>query len=514
MRRVRKGRLSFFQIGLITLVLLGILTYLGFTKSIPFRHHYTVSAVFTTANNLKKGSPVRIAGVNVGKVSSVDFLHPGQPAARVLMRLDPAALPLHADAKFKIRTRIFVEGNFFVDIEPGSPNAPVVGDGHLFPISQTATPVQLDQILTTLQSSTRQDLQVVLKELDRGFSGKGARGYNRSIPYWEPAYKNGAIVSTATLGTEPHDLSNYIKGAGVVAQALDRDPVRLKALVSDFDTTAHAFAVRQQDLSSAIGELPRTLAAGLPALRSLNNAFPNVRRLVVALRPAVRSSGPSIDATLPFVDQLRKLVSKPELRGLTADLRPTVPSLAKLNNETVPLYEQVRAASSCQNTVILPWSHDTVPDKAFPATGQVYTETPKTLVGLSGESRSGDANGQWFRILDNGGQYAYPNGNGGFLLTQLPLEGANPVPTERSPLRPDVPCETQQPPDLRSNPGAPPPGGVQITPAPDTVTRQAQALTSVVDFAQNLLKHDGIPLPVSSTPLTVSQIPQLGKATP
>ena len=80
MRRVGKSRFSHFQIGVVALVLLGILTYLGFTKSIPFRHHYTVSAVFTTANNLKKGSPVRIAGVNVGKVSKVDFLKPGQPS--------------------------------------------------------------------------------------------------------------------------------------------------------------------------------------------------------------------------------------------------------------------------------------------------------------------------------------------------------------------------------------------------------------------------------------------------
>ena len=45
-----------------------------------------------------------------------------------------------------------------------------------------------------------------------------------------------------------------------------------------------------------------------------------------------------------------------------------------------------------------------------------------------------------------------------FGTTALPLLGANPPkPKARPPLRNDVPCETQQPPDLRSTAGAPPP---------------------------------------------------------
>src|SRR3954470_3948355 len=106
MRRNQKRGLSFFQVGVIAIVLALAVTYFGFTKSVPFRHHYTVSAMFRTANNLKPGSAVRIAGVNVGKVTDVRLLHPGGPAAEVKMRLDRKALPLHGDATFKIRPRI------------------------------------------------------------------------------------------------------------------------------------------------------------------------------------------------------------------------------------------------------------------------------------------------------------------------------------------------------------------------------------------------------------------------
>jgi phospholipid/cholesterol/gamma-HCH transport system substrate-binding protein len=518
-RRNQRQRLSFFQVGLIAVIAAVVVTYLGFSRNIPFRHHYTVTATFKTANNIKPNSFVRIAGVNVGRVTEVNLVHPGDPAAEVKMRLDSKALPLHEDATFKIRPRIFLEGNFFVDVQPGTPSAPTTGDGHVFPVNQTSAPVQLDQILTTLQASTRKDLQKLLVELDTGLKNGGATGYNRSIPYWEPAYKNGAMLSDATLGQAEHDLSGYIKNAAVVARALDRFPTQLQSLITDLNTTASAFAVRDQQLEAAIAELPRTLSAGLPALRELNDSFPAVRRFVRSFRPAVRSSGPALDASVPFTHQLRLLVGKPELRGLVGDLRPTVPNLARLNKTTVPLYEQVRAASSCQNDVILPWSHDKIEDATFPSPGQVFEESTKGLAGLSGESRSGDANGQWFRVMLTGGNYAYPQGADRFLITGQPIQGVNPPPpAQRAPLRPDVPCETQERPDLRSTPAPPPPGRKVSTSGPGYAERYAKAQSAAVKWLKERVKVEGLQgsLKVSDEPVTsagaLKGLPGLGKA--
>jgi phospholipid/cholesterol/gamma-HCH transport system substrate-binding protein len=513
MRRNQKRGLSFFQVGLIAIVLAIAITYFGFTKSVPFRHHYTVSAMFKTSNNIKKDSAVRIAGVNVGKVTKVTLIHPGEDAAaRVDMRIQKTALPLHSDATFKIRPRIFLEGNVFVDINPGTPSAPTTGDGHVFPVQAGSAPVQLDQVTTSLNSYTRKDLQKLLRELSSGLNHGGATGYNRSIKYWEPAYKNGAMVSDATLGQAEHDLSGYIKNAGTVAEALDRFPNQLKSLVADLNTTAHAFAVRDSQLEAAIGELPRTLAAGLPALRELNDSFPSVRRFVRNFRPATRSSGPAIDATIPLVKQLRGAVSKPELRGLVGDLRPTVPNLARLNKTTIPLYEQVSLLGNCQNDVIIPWSHDKIQDVAFPATGKVFEEAPKGLTGLSGESRSGDANGQWFRVLLTGGQYAYPTGTPGeFLFAGRPIEGANPpLPKARPPLSPSTPCETQQAPDLRTVPTPPPSGARKITPssAPEAVEFRQKAMDDAVKWLRKEVKQQrlGDQLRVEDKALTAGDL--------
>ncbi|MEN3285350.1 MAG: phospholipid/cholesterol/gamma-HCH transport system substrate-binding protein [Solirubrobacteraceae bacterium] len=484
---MRRRGLPPLAVGIGVLAVLAVGIYLGFTKEIPFRHHYTIEAVFPSANNIRVDSPVRVAGVNIGKVTGISHVEAGRQAALVTMRIDKRGLPLHRDARLKIRPRIFLEGNFFVDVSPGSPSAPALHDGDRIPINQTSAPVQLDQVLSALQAPTRRDLQALLRELSSGLSGEGARGYNRSIPYWEPAYRDSSIVADALQGTEPHDLSRVIDKAGATAEAIDRNRVQLESLVTDFDTTAAAFAARDTELSAAVGELPRTLRAGMPALAALNRSFPAVRGLVRAGRPAVRSSGPTLDAALPFARQARGLVSKPELRGLSSDLRPLVPPLTQLDERSAPLYDQVSQASSCQNEVVLPWSQETIEDRTFPAHGPVYQEATKPLPGLAGESRSGDANGQWFRVMLDTPKFAYPFGTQKFFLTGQPLQGVNPpVPKNhaRPPLRADAPCETQQVPDLRTIPSPAPDGYKIADPSP---TAAQGALQDTVDWLRKEL---------------------------
>ena len=74
MRRKQRKGLPPFAAGLLTLAALAVVTYFGFTKAIPFKHHYTVQAVFPSANGVRNGSPVRVAGVNVGKVTAISHV--------------------------------------------------------------------------------------------------------------------------------------------------------------------------------------------------------------------------------------------------------------------------------------------------------------------------------------------------------------------------------------------------------------------------------------------------------
>ncbi len=459
----RRAGISKFNAGLLGVVLIVVFSYLAYTKfANPFAHKYTVHATFANASGLQPGSLVRIAGVNVGTVASV-AQEPGCKsasttqsacqAADVTLNITNQGLPIHDDATFAIRPRIFLEGNFFVDISPGTPQAPAAPDGHTFPIQQGVEPVQFDQVLTGLQGNTRQNLQTLLQQYGKAVK-QGGPSFNKSIPYWLPAYEYSSIVAHDALGIQPHDLSNYIAAQGDVSGAVDTHPQNLENLITDFNTTANAFARENTALEQTVGELPKTLSAAMPAFNALNAAFPPLRAFARALVPGVKSTGPMVDASLPFVTQLNDLVQPSELRGLTADLRPTVPALAKLTKDTIPLMrDEVRPTASCVVNVIYPWSQLTVPDNNFNASNgfpprKVYVEAVDYLPGLAGESRNFDANGPYIRILGTGGTFTYSLQPGLFGQALTKLDAVQPqVPPggKRPPYKETVPCESQQP---------------------------------------------------------------------
>src|SRR3954453_4900638 len=151
----RNTRVSAFRAGLIFLVLVTMTLYVVFGGHLPWQHPFELKAAVQNATELTSRSPGRVAGVNVGQVLKVDR-GPGTTAI-VTMKIDKGGLPIHRDATLKIRPRIFLEGNFFVDLHPGTPSSPDVHSGDTIPLAQTAVAVQFDQVLTTLQSSSRED---------------------------------------------------------------------------------------------------------------------------------------------------------------------------------------------------------------------------------------------------------------------------------------------------------------------------------------------------------------------
>ncbi|MDQ6775500.1 MAG: MlaD family protein [Actinomycetota bacterium] len=500
---------------MIGIVLLVLFIYGGFTKfANPFASHFTVYADFPSANGVKPGSFVRIAGINVGTVSSIEPA-PGHPReARVGMAISSEGLPIHKDATLKIRPRTFLEGNFFVDLMPGTPAAPVAPNGYTFPAPRAAVPVQFDQVLSSLQADTRHNLQILLSVYGGAVRHAGP-AYNASIPYWTPAYKYTGEVTHDLLGTRPNDLGNLVSGGAVVAGALDSHPQDLENLITDFNTTANAFARVNTSLSAAVAELPRTLAAATPALTALNNSFPPLERLSTALIPGVKSAGPTIDVSLPFISQLRRLVQPSELRGLTSDLAVTVPALAHLTQEAIPLMaKQVRPLSSCVSGVIYPWSQLMVPDNNFgPDNGfpnrPIYVEALDFLPGLAGESRNLDANGSFIRVLGGSGMLTYSLQPGLLGQALSAINGVQPQPPPggtRPPLHPNTPCETQTVPDLFSPSGLPPNQIKTNLAAPGAAARFAASAQDLVAQVSSMLKDQGLSNLVSRVTPTVSQL--------
>ena len=446
-RKDERG-LTPFAAGLVAVIVVAVAVFFAFTKANPLASPYELKGAFVTANNLKPNSPVRIAGVEVGKVKTIEAVEEGgngEGAAIVTMELKDNALPIHSDAQMKIRPRVFLEGNFFVDIKPGSPSAPTLDSGKTIPTAQTAAPVQFGDVLTALQTDTRADLQVFLKEYSKGLEGKGAEGFNEALRTGPEAFRSTAVASDALLGLEPtKDLQRLFRGQARTFAALNEDENALKGLVTNFNTVAGAFASQDAALERAIPALDRTLRVGSPALASLNSALPTLRVFSREALPGVRSSGPTLEASLPFIRQARLLVGPDELRGTARQLRLQIPNFVGLSKSSVPLLGQARTLSSCTNTVLVPFANSRVPDPDQPQQNnqKPLTQANRGFVGLSGESRVSDGNLSYFRT-----SAVAPPTN---VRPAAPSDGGRQPP----PRRPDVACETQEKPNLNAPGGS------------------------------------------------------------
>jgi ABC-type transporter Mla subunit MlaD len=475
LRRRHGDRVSPFAAGAIALVVIVVALYAAFVHKYPWNNPYELQAVFANANNLAVGSPVREAGVVVGRVTSVER-KAGSSASVVTMTVADKARPIHTDAELKIRPRIFLEGNFFVDLSPGSPSAPHVGSNEQIPMSQTYSPVQIDQVLGVLQEPTRVSLQKLVEGYGDALNGKprpgedkrsqadpatvgetAAQSLNHSLDSAVPALRGVSIVNQAFLGTEPHDLSKLIDATGRLAGELDKHEGALQGLITSFNTTTAAFASQASALRTSIRDLPGVLTQADNALLHLNESFPPLREFSREILPGVRETPATVAASFPWISQTRALVSPAELQGLVKDLRPSIQNLADTTDESIKLFPQVDLVSRCFTNVLLPAGDIKVDDPPLSTGIENYKEFWQALTGLSGESQNFDGNGSYTRFQTGGGSHFVSTGQalgGGPSTVQtanaiVPPIGARPArPATRPPYNRTFPCYKNPIPDV------------------------------------------------------------------
>jgi len=467
-------------VGLIAIVVIGLIVYFGFTKNNPFSQPFQFKAVFSSANSIRLSSPVRIAGVNVGKVVKVEG-QDGTNNAVVTMEMQGQGLPIHKDAELKIRPRIFLEGNFFVDLKPGTPQAPTISDGETIPAGQTATPVQLDEVLTSLQQDTRKNLQVLLIELGAGLTamptaaedaqqppltkGKSAaEALNNALIYSEPALKNSALVNQALQGVNPDDLPNLVRGLAATSTKLVGSESQLGSLVDNLNTTMGAIASEQSAVRQSVALLGPTVKHAYASLGSLNAALPSLAQFSLDFIPGVEQTQPTIDAVTPWIAQATPLVSQSELGGVAANLQPSTESLAQLSAATIPTLTQTLNFSQCVSKVLIPTGDMVIPDGAFSTGKPNSQEFWDSLVGFNGESQGFDGNGQQVHFSAGGGpnpvQITGGNLNAGQALYGNSIgqpQGTKPawVSGQTIPTKPNSLCSQQTLPDIAGTPTGP-----------------------------------------------------------
>jgi phospholipid/cholesterol/gamma-HCH transport system substrate-binding protein len=465
------------KIGLAVALLAAVGIYLAFAKHIPFTGHgYELHATFENAATLKPQSPVRIAGVNVGSVTSVQSRG---NMAQATFTITDQGLPIHKDATVTIRPRLFLEGNFFLDLHPGSPSAPDLSSGGTIPVTQTATAVQLDQILTSLQKDSRGSLKRALvgygtalnhvptgaenATQDPDVQGKtAAQALNETFRYGGKAGRTTAIVNQALLGQRPHDLSALIRAQRTLFTKLASTDGSLSDLITNFNTTAGALARESTNLSASIHQLAPTLEQAQPSLQHLNHALPQLERLAIELRPGIAELPATIRAGSPWLVQTRKLLRKGELGNDAKYLAEAAPGLGETAHSSLKLFPQLGLLSRCVSHNLIPTGNEVIDNAggAYPfSTGQPnFREFFYGTVNLAGESQAFDGNGPYVRFQAGGGPdlVRMANPRGGSQNTSLwghnisaPLGTRPRLPVAgKPPFRMDVSCYKNAIPDL------------------------------------------------------------------
>jgi phospholipid/cholesterol/gamma-HCH transport system substrate-binding protein len=470
MRRHR-SRVTNFAAGVIGIVVIAAVCYLVFGGGLPFGSSpFVLKAVFTNQIQLHIPSPVRVAGVDVGQIVGVQRI-PNSNAGIVTMNIDSNGLPIHADATVQLRSRIFLEGNFYADLQPGSPNAPVLDSGATLSAARTSGPVQLDRILSSLNANARENLQTLLQGLGASFQTvgtpaanatqdpltrnlTGAQSLNESLNYSADAFEASAIVNQALLGTAPHDLSKVVIGNARVFTGFARSPDQLASLITTFNATLAAFAARQQSLAQTIAVLPPLLRAIDSSDTALDASFGPTKAFARAILPGVIQTGPTITAALPWIAQATALVSPSELGGLLDALTPAVQQTATSLNATKQLILSAESLAQCFTHNIVPAGNEIIQDPPNTSGLKVYQELFQSAVGLAGATGGFDGNGRYIRASAGGGNIlvqsnSLPDLGPLYGNAVLPPLGTRPAyPGKAPPLRRDVACVKNAVPNL------------------------------------------------------------------
>src|SRR3954451_24656753 len=160
--------------------------------------HYKVRAIFDNAGFVIPGEDVKVAGVKVGKIDSLDVTDDFK-AVVVLDIKDKGYQDFRRDAECTVRPQSLI-GERFVECEPtqahqaNAPEEPAleqIKDGpgkgqYLLPVDQTSKPVDLDLINDVMREPERTRLSIILNDLGTGVAGRG-RDLNDVIRRANPA---------------------------------------------------------------------------------------------------------------------------------------------------------------------------------------------------------------------------------------------------------------------------------------------------------------------------------------
>jgi phospholipid/cholesterol/gamma-HCH transport system substrate-binding protein len=293
-----------------------------------------ISAEFSTAQAVTpgQGQSVDVAGIQIGKVTSVD-LEDGH--AVVGMDIVPKYMELiHPDASFLLRPKTGLN-DMIVEVEPGSGKRHIE-DGAHFTLVQTEPNANLDAFLATLDADTRQYIQLLVAGGAQGIGGRGKQlgnAFRRFQPFVHYTAKLNRAVAQRHVA-----LGRVIHNFAQLTTELGRHDAELKRFVTSSDAALGNFANQQQSIQEAFREFPATLQAAKSGLASSDRFSKAAYPALTGLIPQAQALTPAFKATQRLFAQTTAPL-RDQIRPFTREIRPV---LTHANEAAGPFSKTVR----------------------------------------------------------------------------------------------------------------------------------------------------------------------------
>jgi phospholipid/cholesterol/gamma-HCH transport system substrate-binding protein len=294
---------------------------------------FHIEADFQTGQSITpgQGQAVDMSGVQIGKIDSVSL---SDGHADVSLDVEPRyAKLIHSDATFLLRPKTNLN-DMVVEVTPGNSPRPMADGAHV-PLSSTQPNVNPDEVLATLDSDTRQYLQLLLQGAGTGLQGRGgqlAGIWRRLYPFTRDIARVNTAVAKRRVA-----LANVIHNFRLLSEALAAKDSEITNFVGSSEAALGHFANQTDSLQAAIGELPSTL-------RQTDTALSAANTLSEQLGPALTKLTPQADALAPALRRLETFFTDtgPLISGqITPFARQVNPPLDTVRQAAKPLSKTV-----------------------------------------------------------------------------------------------------------------------------------------------------------------------------
>jgi virulence factor Mce-like protein len=273
---------------------------------------YRFDAIFDTAQGMVAGQDVKVAGVRVGTIVGVHLT--SDLKARMELQIDRRFAPFHDDASCRILPEGLISENY-VECEPGTSTAPslALGAGGVptVPVTRTAEPVTLQQLLNIFASPTSDRLALMLNDLGVATAGQG-ENINAILRRANPALAQARRVLTI-IDAQRRQIATAVGQSDQVLTQLAAGKTKVRSFVDNAATTAETTAAHRTALAASVQRLPALLtgirrsfpalndfsASATPLLSDLRAAAPSLTTLTTALPRFITAAAPAIRALGP-----------------------------------------------------------------------------------------------------------------------------------------------------------------------------------------------------------------------